>query len=259
MLLRYKHARASVPFWWIRWCFWLREQLVWDFPDCVIEHQVTQNVNARSQESFIQFALCSERLYGWRTPRMSSWKIYLPQSWAERQRQPMWFWQAQSKLLQRSLLKAPLYLSADSTEGNNSQRIIKTNPYWLKEFNNMVWRQDINYQHFFPIWWIARQNVRMHVMRPPRTDRLSLSQAQPVLRCPIGVFQLLLQAQVLRRWLTHGSQSAPSFSRAASLSFPSVSPGLRLIPFQPLRRVQLPPALHCNWAVWWLVQMVDSW
>lgn len=88
---------------------------------------------------------------------------------------------------------------------------------------------------------------------------LRRSHFQPVLCYPVGVFQLLLQAQVLRRWLTHGSQSAPSFSPAASLSFPSVSPGLSLIPFQPQHRLQLPQALHCNWAVWWLVQMVDSW
>lgn len=144
------------------------------FPIALSNIVLRQNVNARSQESFIQFAHCSAHRYGWRTPCMSSCNIYLPQSWAERQRQPMWFWQAQSKLFQRSLLKAPLYSSADSTEGNNSQRIIKTNPYWLKEFNNTVWRRHINYQHFFPIWWTARQSVCIHVIRPPRTDRLSL-------------------------------------------------------------------------------------
>lgn len=107
---------------------------------------------------------------------MSSWNIDLPSSWAERERQPMWVWQAQSNVLLRSLLKAPLYLSADSTEGKGSQRIMKTNPYWLKEFNNMVCRRDINYQHFFPIWWIARlrQNVCIHMRRPLRVDCLAL-------------------------------------------------------------------------------------
>lgn len=135
-----------------------------------------QNVSARTQESFLQFALCLERLYSWHTPYMSSWNIDLPQSWAESERQPMWFWQAQSKVLLRSLLKAPLYLSADSTEGNNFQRIMKTNPCWLKDFNNMARRRDINYQHFFPIWWIARLrwNGYIHMLHPPRMDCLAL-------------------------------------------------------------------------------------
>lgn len=72
------------------------------------------------------------------------------------------------------------------------------------------------------------------------------------------LIQLLLQAQVLQPWLTHGSQSAPSFNPATSLSVSSVSSGLSLIPFQPSHWLQLPLAPHWNWMVWWLVQMVDN-
>lgn len=75
---------------------------------------------------------------------------------------------------------------------------------------------------------------------------------------PARFSQLLLQAQVLLHWLTHGSQSAPSFNPATSVSVSSVSPGLSLIPFQPSRWLQLPLAPHWNWMVWWLAPMVDN-
>lgn len=84
------------------------------------------------------------------------------------------------------------------------------------------------------------------------------SHFEPTLCHPAHLSQLLLQAQVLLHWLTHGSQSAPSFNPATSLSVSSVSPGLSLIPFQPSYWLQLPLAPHWNWMVWWLVQMVDN-
>lgn len=64
----------------------------------------------------------------------------------------------------------------------------------------MVPQRDINYQHFFPIWRIARQNVYTHDTSTSNGLPLSLTlfYFQPILCCPVGVFQLLLQAQVLR-------------------------------------------------------------
>lgn len=84
------------------------------------------------------------------------------------------------------------------------------------------------------------------------------SHFEPTQCHPAHLSQLLLPAQVLLHWLTHGSQSALSFNPATSLSVSPVSPGLSLIPFQPPHWLQLPLAPHWNWMIWWLVWMVDN-
>ena len=115
---------------------------------------------------------------------------------------------------------------------------------------NLVWQN------------VCRVQQPNHQLQPTKYVNISWldhpSHFEPTPCHPAHLSQLLLQAQVLLHWLTHGSQSAPSFNPATSLSVSSVSPGLSLIPFQPLHWLQLPLASHWNWMVWWLVWMVDN-
>ncbi len=137
--------------------------------------------------------------------------------------------------------------------------VYTTDLYIWKNLCLMLWLPDPDLTKCVQ----SKRSYNSHQLHTIKCVRISwldhFSHFEPSLCHPAHLSQLLLlQAQVLLRWLTHGSKSVLSFSPETSLSVSFVSPGLSLIPFQPPHWMQLPSAPHWNWMSWRLVQMVNN-